>query len=82
MTEGGAGEGSEACPVTATPSSQWPDFSMWACLTGDDPLTGTTDSRAARLAFQYNDIQNITNATGGSFTLTFRQKTREPIYVR
>jgi hypothetical protein len=56
-----------------------PDCTMWACPSGDDPLTGTTDAAAAGLEYQYNEIQNITcNATGGSFTLTFRQKVREP----
>jgi hypothetical protein len=57
-----------------------PDCSMWSCPTGDDPLTGTLDSLAAGLDYQYNEVQNITcNATGGSFTLTFRKKTSEPI---
>jgi hypothetical protein len=50
---------------------------MWACPRGDDPLTGTNDAVAAGLPYQHNEIHNITcNATGGSFTLTFRQRTR------
>jgi hypothetical protein len=57
-----------------------PDCSLWTCPTGDDPLTGTNDAVAAGAAYQFNELQNITcNATGGSFTVTFRRHTSEPI---
>ena len=53
------------------------DCSMKKCPYGDDPLTGTIDDSAG---IQYDENQQITcKATGGTFTLTFKKKTSEPI---
>ncbi|CAM9285161.1 unnamed protein product, partial [Phaeothamnion confervicola] len=50
-----------------------PDCSLRHCPTGDDPLTGTDEDPDGD---QYNEVQTVTcTATGGSFTLAFRQKT-------
>jgi len=53
------------------------DCSMRKCPLGDDPLTGQASSKGA---VQYDEKQKITcKATSGTFTLTFRKKTSEPI---
>jgi len=54
-----------------------PDCSLRDCPRGDDPLTGTT---ADPDGSQSNERQLLRcRATGGTFTLTFRGETTEPI---
>jgi len=54
-----------------------PDCMSKLCPTGDDPLTGTSADPAGQ---QYNEIQKVQcTATGGTFTLSFQQKTTKPI---
>jgi hypothetical protein len=54
-----------------------PDCSLRKCPYGDDPLTGTV--RDAK-GVQFDEKQEVTcKATGGTFTLSFRGMTTEPI---
>lgn len=51
------------------------DCSLRYCPKGDDPLTGTVSISSSN-PLQYNEIQRVScKADGGSFTLTFREKT-------
>lgn len=53
------------------------DCSLRQCPYGDDPLTGTVKDLKG---VQFDENQQVTcKATGGSFTLSFRKQTTEPI---
>jgi hypothetical protein len=61
------------------PGYSGPSCTERTCPTGDDPLTGTIQDPAG---IQRNEKQRVRcRATGGSFTLTFRGYTTEPILV-
>lgn len=54
-----------------------PDCSQRACPTGDDPLTGTNVDPDG---VQVNEVQQVLcQATGGTFTLSFKGHTTSPI---
>lgn len=55
-----------------------PDCSLSYCPTGDDPETGPESGEAS--AVQFNERQSISClAGGGTYTLTFRGETTEPL---